>query len=64
MLLTNKFYPSKTTRRGRRVTFWFDRKETKGHRELWLSGKPMPVSDIRDVFEAYRLFNRIVFEGK
>jgi len=62
-LMSYKHYPSKTTRRGRIVTFFFDAKDVDPLLQMWLSGKPLPVSDIRVVYEAYRQFNRIIFEG-
>jgi hypothetical protein len=62
-LLTMGLHISKTTRQGRgRVTFHFDKKDAMKYIKLWTSGKPVPVSDIRDVFRAYDVFNSAIHD--
>jgi hypothetical protein len=63
-LLSMGLHISKTTRQGRsgRVTFHFDKKEAMPYIKLWTTGKPVPVSDIRDVFRAYDIFNSAIHD--
>lgn len=62
MLLTVGLPISETTREGRRVTFYFDKREAAKYIKLWTSGKPIPISDIRDVFKALRIFHAAVHD--
>jgi hypothetical protein len=57
-LLTMGLSISKTKRQGRygKVTFYFDKKDAEKYVILWTSGKPVPVSDIRDVFRSEKIF--------
>ncbi len=60
MLITYKLEIMKTDRVGRRVIFYFDRERATPYMQLWKSNSPMPVSNIRDVLGAYKLFHQIV----
>jgi|OpeIllAssembly_1097287.scaffolds.fasta_scaffold61473_5 hypothetical protein len=60
MLITYGLEISNTERVGRRVIFYFDRERATPYMKMWKSNTPMPVSDIRDVLRAYRLFNQVV----
>ncbi len=60
MLITYKLEISQTERVGRRVIFFFERERALPYMQMWKSNTPMPVSDIRDVLRAYRLFNQVV----
>lgn len=60
MLITYRLEISQTERVGRRVIFFFDRERATPYLQMWKSNTPMPVSDIRDVLRAYRLFNQVV----
>jgi len=62
MLLSMGLMILNTTRDGRRVTFYFDKKEAIKYIKYWTSGKPLPVSDIRDVFKALRTFHAAVHD--
>lgn len=62
MLLTVGLRISKTTRQGRRVTFYFDKKDAKHYIDLWVTGQPIPVSDIRNVFRALRIFHSAIHD--
>lgn len=62
MLLTVGLSISKTTRQGRRVTFFFDKKAAKQYIDLWTTGQPIPISDIRDVFRALRIFHSAIHD--
>ena len=55
---------SKTERQGRfgRVTFFFDKRDAAKYVRLWTSGKPIPVSDIRDVFRATAVFHSAIHD--
>lgn len=55
---------SKTMRQGKygRVTFFFDKKDASKYVRLWTSGKPIPVSDIRDVFRATAVFHSAIHD--
>jgi hypothetical protein len=57
-LLTMKLSISKTEREGRygKMRFYFDKKEATKYVRLWTSGQPIAISDIRDVFQAQRIF--------
>lgn len=63
-LLTMGMSISKTERQGRygKVTFFFDKKDATRYVRLWTSGKPVPVSNIRDVFRATAVFNSAIHD--
>lgn len=64
-LLSMGLYISKTIKqqgRNGRVTFFFDKKNAMPYIKLWISGKPVPVSDIRVVFRAYDVFNSAIHD--
>jgi hypothetical protein len=60
MLITYKLPIMKTERVGRRVIFFFEREQASPYMQMWKSNTPMPVSNIRDVLGAYKLFHQIV----
>lgn len=60
LLLTHHHTVVKREREGRLVSFFFDRVTVQPLMDLWLSGAPVPVSDIRDVYVAMRKFNQMV----
>jgi hypothetical protein len=60
MLISYRLEIAQTERVGRRVIFFFDRERATPYMNMWKSNTPMPVSDIRDVLRAYRLFNQVV----
>lgn len=59
-LLTFRFPIAKIEREGRLVTFCFNKDEIREHMKLWQTGQPVPVSDIRDVFQAKRIFDQVI----
>lgn len=60
MLITYRVEILKTVKDGKWTIFFFDREVAKPFIQLWCTGQPMPVSDIRDVFRAYRIFNQAI----
>jgi hypothetical protein len=60
MLITYRVDILKTQREGKWTTFYFDREVAKPFIQLWCTGQPMPVTDIRDVFRAVRIFNQAI----
>lgn len=63
-LLAMGLHISKTERQGRfgKVTFFFDKKDASKYVRLWTSGKPIPVSDIRDVYRALKVFHAAIHD--
>jgi len=60
MLITYRVEIVKTKKTGKWTSFYFDRDVARPYVNLWCSGNPMPVSDIRDVFRAIRIFNQAI----
>jgi hypothetical protein len=60
MLITYRVEILKTKKSGKWTVFYFDREIARPFVTLWCSGQPMPVSDLRDVFRAIRIFNQAV----
>jgi hypothetical protein len=62
-LLWSKFtYKRKEKKSGYKTLFWFLRSEVEGMLKRWQSPEPIPVPDIRDVFQAERVFNSAVHD--
>lgn len=59
MLLTFRKEIIKTGRDGKWTIFYFDRASAEPLILLWNTGKPIPVSDLRDVYRAYDIFNQV-----
>lgn len=62
MLLThrNEIIKTEKSSSSGRTTFYFDRVSAVPLVRYWNTGKPMPVSDLRDVFRAYGLFYQVI----
>lgn len=43
-----------------KTKLFFDKKEAERFDLLWRTGQPIPISDIRDVFNALRKFNAAI----
>lgn len=50
----------RTKKAGKWTDFYFDREIARPFVQIWCSGQPMPVSDLRDVFRAIRIFNQAI----
>jgi len=62
-LLWSKFtYKRKEKKSGYKTLFWFLRTEVEGVLKMWQSPESIPVPDIRDVFQAERVFNSAVHD--
>ena len=61
-LITMKTPILKTEKNGKgRTIFTFARSDVQKHLDLWMSGAPIMV-DIRDVFQAHKIFNMRVHD--
>jgi hypothetical protein len=60
MLLTYRVEIMRTKKAGKWTDFYFDREIARPFVQIWCSGQPMPVSDLRDVFRAIRIFNQAI----
>jgi hypothetical protein len=53
----------RTTQEGKRVRFFFALDKAAPYVDLWNSGKPIPISDVRQFFLAERIFNSAIHDG-
>jgi len=62
-LLTMKLVIQKTVPEGRKYRFYFVKEQALPYVTLWNSGRPVPISDLHDVFTAIETFNSSVHDG-
>jgi hypothetical protein len=63
MLLTFGLDIQKTIAEGRKFRFFFNKERASPYVSLWNTGKPVPVSDMRMIFQAIETFNSAVHDG-
>lgn len=61
-LLSCKLEIMEKQRKGRKVFFGFEKSKAEPIIRAWSSGKSIPVTDIRDVFNAETTFNSAVHD--
>ena len=63
MMLTQGLRIEKKCRADRgKMSFFFDKESARPHFEAWQSGEPIPVRDIRDIFQAEVIFNSAIHD--
>jgi hypothetical protein len=63
LLLAMSLEILRTVREGKRTRFFFAFARAAPFVDLWNSGKPIPISDIRLFFQAERTFNSAIHDG-